>query len=412
MVRTGVQKWRWPQALSSLSHSNYRLFWAGYLVTLTGVWIQRTAQQWLAFRLTGSALSLGVLTFASFLPMLLLGPVAGVVADRVNKRKLVTVAQVAFMALAACQAGLTLTGLIDFGQLLVLTCLLGLVETFETPARQSFIIEMVGREDLPNAIALNISSFQAARVVGPAISGLIIGQAGEGVAFAINAVGFSTVIASLLMLRLPFVIRPSITRAALDDLREGVQYVLRHRVAVTLVGLVGAQAFLGLPYLSLLPIFAGRVLKVGPSGLGLLMSAVGVGALAGAATLAVMSHSHRKGLLVTVGMLLFALGVSAFSFSTVMPLSLLALVLVGWAQVAQLATTNALLQSFVPDVLRGRVMSLYFWMNGGLLPLGALFFGALAEQTGAPAALLAGAMSYGVLAAWAAWRIPELRNAG
>jgi MFS family permease len=372
--------------------------------------MMRTAQQWLVFRLTGSSLDLGIVTFASFFPILIISPFAGVLIDRVNKRRLVILAQVGFMLIAIVQAYLTLNGLITFNQVVILATLLGVVDTFEIPARQSFMIEVVGREDLSNAIALNVSSFNVARIVGPAISGIVVAQVGEGIAFAINAVSYLTVIVGLLAMRITHVARTAVKQNALLDFREGVGYVLHQRTIFILIGMVAAQAFFGMPYLSLLPIYAGDILDTGPEGLGLLLSVGGIGALAGAMTLAYLSHSNRRGLLLTVGMLTFAVSLALFALSRSMLFCLLTIAVVGWAQVTHLATTNSLLQSSVPDQLRGRVLSIYIWMHGGFMPLGALFFGAAAQRWDASIALFAGAVVFGVLGVLVLVRAPEIRR--
>ncbi|MBI4769192.1 MAG: MFS transporter [Chloroflexi bacterium] len=409
-LRLGGRGWRWPAALQALSHYNFRLFWFGQLVSLTGTWMQRTAQQWLVFRLTGSSLKLGVVTFVSFLPVLILSPFAGVLVDRVDKRRLVTLAQTLMMVQAGVMAGLTAAGVIQFWHIVVLALLLGMVSAFEMPARQAFAIDMVGRDDLMNAIALNSSVFNGARIAGPAIAGVLVASVGEAAAFGLNAVSYLAVIAGLLAMRLTPPELPRPNGKTVEQLKEGLGYVAGHGVIRVLVGMVAVFSFFGLSFTTLIPVFAGDVLRVGPQGLGALLSALGVGALVGALSLALLGNFRYKGWLLTAGMLIFALSVAAFSASRWMPLSMLALAFSGWAQITQLATTNTLLQTMVPDGLRGRVMSTYTWMLGGMLPLGSLLMGAVAQGWGAPLAVRAGALVCGAFALLVLWRLPVVRR--
>ena len=409
-LRLGGREWRWPTAIRALAHRNYRLFWLGQLVSLTGTWMQRTAQQWLVYRLTGSAFQLGLVTFASFLPVLFLAPFAGVVVDRMNKRTLVTAAQAAAMLHAGVLAALTLTGVVQLWHIVVLAFTIGVVDAFEMPARQAFVIELTGREDLMNAIALNSSVFNGTRILGPALAGLIVAGVGEGAAFAINSLSYLAVIGGLLAMQLRPAIRSEPNGHLLDQIRGGLGYVAGHATIRTLVGMVGVFSFFGLPYVSLIPVFAVDFLSGGPRELGLMISSVGVGALTGALSLAAFGHVRRKGWLVTAGTLVFALSLAVFSLSRWLPLSALALAVAGWAQITQLATTNTLLQTQVSDEMRGRVMSTYTWTLSGLFPVGALAMGALAQQWSASTVVLAGAAVCGLFAVLVAWRLPQVRE--
>jgi MFS family permease len=410
MIKFGRYRWHWPAALSALSYYNYRLFWFGQLISLTGMWMQQTAQQWLVFRLTGSAFQLSVVAFATFFPLLLLSPLAGVFVDRVDKRKLVTICQVLFMLLAGVLAVLTYTGAVQFWHIAILALLLGVVDAFEKPARQTLLVLLVGPRDLMNAIALHASVFNIARFIGPATAGVIVARAGEAATFAINAFTFLPVIAGLMALRLVPSVLPKVNSSSIEQLTEGVRYVIHDRLKLILMCIVGVFAFFGLPYIVLMPVFAGEVLNVGPEGFGAMFSAAGIGAIIGGVSLAMMSQSQRKGLLVTVAMIVFSAATIVFSSSRWMPLSLVMLALMGWAQLSLLATTNSLLQTLTPDGLRGRVISIFLWMHGGPLPLGSLFLGALAQRWGVSYAVMLGGLICGLFALFVIFRFPALRH--
>lgn len=409
-LRLGGREWRWPAAIRALSHRNFRLFWLGQLISLTGTWMQRTAQQWLVFRLTGSSLKLGIVTFAAFIPVLFLSPFAGVLVDRVDKRRLLTLAQTINTLLAAALAALTAAGQVQFWHIVALALALGVVDAFEMPARQAFVIEMVGREDLMNAIALNSSVFNGARIIGPAAAGVIVARVGEALAFGLNSASYLAVIAGLLAMRLNPSDRPRADGNTFEQLKAGLRYVAGHDTIRSLVGMVAVLSFFGIPYITLIPVFAGDVLRAGPQGLGLLMSSMGIGALSGALSLTVLGNFRRKGRLVTAGTLVFSISVAIFSFSRWLPLSMLALAGAGWAQITQLATTNTLLQAHVADDLRGRVLSTYTWMLGGMLPIGSLLLGAAAQRWGAPSATLGSALACGLFALGVIWRLPVVRQ--
>ena len=410
-LRLGGREWQWPVAIRALRHHNYRLFWGGQLISLIGTWMQRTAQQWLVYRLTGSSLRLGQITFISFLPVLLLSPIAGVLVDRVDKRKLLLVTQSFFLLQAAALAALTATDQIQFWQIAVLAFCLGIGEAFDMTARQSFVIEMTGRDDLMNAIALNSSVFNGARIIGPAVAGLLVAQVGEAWAFGFNALSYVAVIIALAAMRLgPGRAAGGADGNALQQLRAGLSYTFRHPAIRGLIGMVAVFSFFGMYYVTLIPIYAGQIFRIGPRGLGWMLSAVGTGALIGALSLAALGNFPRKGRLVTVGALAFAAALLVLSFSTSLPLSLLALAVGGWAQITQLAASNTLIQTIVPDDLRGRVMSTYTWMLGGMFPLGALLAGAVAQRWGAPLTIRMGALVCGLFAALVVWRFPAVRS--
>jgi MFS family permease len=380
------------------------------MVSLVGTWMQNVAQSWLVYRLTGSVLLLGVIGFLSQFPVFLLGPFAGTVADRRARHRLVVATQTAAMLLAFALAALTLTGRVRVWHVGLLAALGGVVSAFDIPARQSFLVEMVGREDLANAIALNSSMFNLARALGPALAGVLVAALGEGWCFFLNGVSFLAVIASLLLMRLPP--RPVRVSAASPwrDFVEGVGFAWHRGPIRSLLLLVGAVSLFGAPYTTLMPVFADRIVPGGPRTLGVLMGAVGVGALLGAVSLAL--RSTVRGLGRRAAWAAAGLGVALVLFVATRSLWLAApvLVVVGFAMMVQMAAVNTLLQSMVPDGLRGRVMSLYTAMNMGMAPFGALLAGAVAHRAGAGPAVAAGGLVCLVAALLFRSRLPALRD--
>jgi len=409
LPRTAVEL-RLPRTFTALRHRNYRLFWSGQMISLIGTWMQSLAQSWLVYRLTNSPLMLGLVGFATALPILLFSLVGGVVADRVNKRSLIVATQTAAMLQAFLLAFLVGTDLVQVWHVVLLAFTLGVINAFDTPARQSFVIEMVGREDLMNAIALNSSVFNGARVVGPAVAGLLVGWVGEASAFFLNGASFLAVIAGLLMMRLPPSPRAARAESPWENLVAGLTYLRRHRVLLGLMGLVGMASIFGMPYTTLMPVFARDILQVGAAGQGFLMTATGLGALIGALTLASLGDFKRKGQLVTAGNFLFPAMLFFFALSTWFPSSALFLLGVGWAMVTQNATTNTLIQTSVPDQMRGRVMSVYTLAFMGMMPLGSLQAGAVANAFGAPFAVEFGAIIAAAFALFVFCRVPEIRQ--
>jgi MFS family permease len=409
-LRLGGREWYLPAAVRALGHRNYRLYWIGQLISLTGTWMQSTAQQWLVYRLTGSPLKLGTVTFLASLPVMLFSLFAGVVIDRVDKRRFLVFIQSGMMLLAFALAALTYTGVVQYWHVLVLATLLGLANTFDMPARQAFTVEMVGKEDLMNAIALNSSMFNGARLVGPAIAGLLVARVGETAAFTLNGLSFLAVIAGLLMMRLPPFTPRDGRLTPLADLKEGLDYIARSRTVLSLVIVAAIPSIFGFPYTALIPVMAGKVLGLGADGFGVLVSAVGAGALVGAVSLAVLGNFRHKGLLLTAATFAFAGALAGFALSRSTGLSIVALAFAGWGMVAQLATTNTLLQLTIPDVLRGRVMSAYLWAVVGLAPVGSLILGSLAEAWDAPRAILLGAVVCALSAAVMLAALPEVRR--
>jgi MFS family permease len=403
---------RFRHTLRALRHRNYRLFFAGQLVSLVGTWMTSVAMSWLVWRLTHSAFLLGAVAFASYVPAFLLGPIAGVLVDRFDKRRVVIATQVLAMVQSLLLAVLTLGGTITVTQVLLLALFQGAINGFDIPGRQSFLVEMIeDRTDLPNAIALNSSMFNAARLVGPSIGGLVIAAVGEGWCFAIDAVSYVGVIASLLAMRVTARPRregPPGRPAA--ELAAGFRYVTRTPAIRALLLLVASVSLLGLPYTALLPIFAARVLRGGPQTLGYLMGASGTGALLGAITLASRRSVLGLGALLPRMVALFAAGIATFALSRSLPLSMLALVVAGFGFMVQMASSNTLLQTIVEDDKRGRVMSFYSMAFVGSAPFGSLIAGAVAQHVGAPFTLAGGAVGLLVVALTFFRALPGLRE--
>ena len=391
----------WRSTLRSLRHRNFQLFFSGQFISLVGTWMQNIAQDWLVYRLTGSSLLLGIVGFASQIPIFLLGPVGGIVADRYNRQRIVIATQASSMVLALILAVLALTGAIHVWQIMVIASLLGVVNAFDIPARQSFLIEMVGREDLLNAIGLNSSMFNGARVVGPALAGVLVATIGEGWCFFANGISYIAVIAGLLMMRLTHKVSLEQRGSPLENIVEGYRFA-RHTIPVrSLLLLIGLISIGTTPYTVLMPIFAGRILHGDARTLGILMGATGVGALLGALTIASKTTVQGLGRFVWVASLGLGTSLILFSISRHMWLSVAPLMLVGFAILIIAGATNTLLQSMSPDRLRGRVMALYSMMFVGMTPVGALLAGVVASKIGAPwtvaiggAACVAGGMVF------------------
>jgi MFS family permease len=397
-------------AFAALAHRNFRVFYVGQLLSLCGTWMQSTAQGWLVLELTNSPLLLGVVTAAGSLPSLVLTLWAGVVADRADKRRIILWADVVMGLQSLALAVLTHAGWITYPVLLLLVLVLGTANAFEVPTRQSFFVDLVGKEDLPNAIALNSSAFNGTRIVGPALAGWLIGVAGVAACFYANAVSFLFVVVGLLMMRLPAHRPPERTTSAADDLREGLAFIRGDRLVRTLVWLVAAMSITAFPFAMLLPVFARDVLGAGAAGLGYLLAASGMGALLGGVALAAGGGRVPRGRLMVGSIVAFCLFLIGFALARSLVPALLLLAGAGFTMILNNATLNALLQSLVPNRLRGRVMSVYVFMFLGMTPIGSLQAGALARAIGAPGALIVGASVLLLIVAVVALRIPELRR--
>ncbi len=401
---------RLPPMLRALRHRNYRLFFIGQLVSLIGTWMQTVAQGWLVLRLTDSPLLLGMVAAFNSLPILIFSIPAGTIVDRVPKRTLLVITQIAAMLLALILAGLTLSDAVQVWHVLVLATLLGLVNAFDAPARQAFTVEMVGREDLLNAIALNSSIFNGARTIGPAVAGLVVAIIGEGPAFLLNGISFIAVIASLLMMRLPPFTAPQGGNRG-EQLREGLRYIAQEQRVGTLLGLAGVISLFGFVHIPLLPVFARDVLNEGATGLGWLSAASGVGALAAALQLAQFGDKIQRGRALSIALLIYPIFMIGFTMMRTLPLAMVMLALAGWAGVTAMALTNTLIQSIVPDALRGRVMSVFTLLLMGLSPLGGLVAGAVAQLIGnVPLVVACSAALSWIIGLVGVWRAPQLRQ--
>jgi len=371
----------------AMQHRNFQLFIAGQLISLIGTWMQTTAQLWLVYKLTGSAALLGVFGFASQVPMLFLSSIGGYVGDRYDRHRGVIVTQTVSMILAFVLAGLTLTNLINEWELIVIAFLVGIVNAFDVPIRQAFLVQMVGKEDLPNAIALNSSIFNGARVVGPAIAGFAIAWVGEGWCFFLNGLSFVAVIVALLMMRLvPREIKPS-RDSPLQSFVQGFRYAMSDAPSRSALLLLSVLSLFGLQYAVFMPIYAQDILKGNARTLGLLMSSAGIGAVLGALHFA--ARTHYKGLARWIATTSTTCSVCLILFSQAKTFRVCIAVLfvVGFAATSQMAATNTLIQNRVPDELRSRVMAVYATMFMGVQPIGALIAGGLAKHIGAPATL-------------------------
>ena len=372
--------------------------------------MQAVAQSWLVYRLTGSAALLGLVGFSSQIPVFLLAPLGGSVADRYNRHRILLGTQTAAMLLAFVLAGLTLTGRVQVWHIFTLASLLGMVNSVDIPTRQAFAVDMVGREDLINAIALNSSMINGARIVGPAVAGILVASVGEGWCFLINAISFTAVIAGLLLMTVTVQIRVSPPGSALASILEGFRYVRHTGPVRALLLLLGLVSLMGMPYAVLMPVFADQILHGGPRGLGLLMGASGIGALIGAVVLAAKEGIRGLGSWIALGAAGFGMSLILFSLSRWFWVSAAMLMPAGFSMMIEMAASNTLIQSLTPDALRGRVMAVYSMMFMGMAPFGSLLAGALAHRIGAPATVMAGGVACIAGAALFRWHLPVLKQ--
>jgi MFS family permease len=400
-----------PNTFRALKHRNFRLFFGGQFISLTGTWMQSVAQSWLVYRLTGSVVLLGFISFASQIPVFLLAPVGGAVADRNNRRKILIFTQTCAMIFAFILAILTLTGTIQVWHLFVIAACFGLANAFDIPTRQSFVVDMVGKEDLLNAIALNSSMFNGARIVGPAIAGILVAAVGEGWCFFLNALSYVAVIAGFLMMNVQTKIRPK-NGSTLSNIAEGFGFVVKTPPIRALLLLLGLVSLMGMPYAVLMPIFADQILGGGSSTLGFLMGASGTGALIAALVLASRKSVFGLGRWVAIASASFGVVLILFSFSKTFWLSAILLVPVGFSMMTQMSSSNTLIQAMVPDELRGRVMSVYSMMFMGMAPLGAIMAGSLASAIGAPNTVALGGLICILGAIIFGLRLPKLQTEG
>jgi MFS family permease len=394
----------------ALRHRNFRLFFGGQLVSLIGTWMHQVARSWLVLELTNSAFYVGVVAALGSLPVLLFSLYAGALADRMSKLKLILMTQTGAMILSFALAALVFTHTVSVWHIVVIAALIGVVNAFDVPGRQSFFIELVGRDDLMNAIALNSSSFNVTRILGPTAAGLLIGLVGVGACFLLDGFSFMAVIAALLLVRIPPFQRPTTRPSAWAHIGEGLRYVTSDRRIMALVVNIAVFSIFGYPFLVLLPVVAKQVLGKGAIAFGWMSSAVGAGALTGALLLAAFSRQLPKGRVLRWSSAIFGLVLAAFATARTLPLALLVLVGLGFVMITNNATTNTLLQTLAPDHMRGRVMSVYTLAFVGMGPIGALQAGYFAERFGAPAALTGGAAVCLACSLVLFWRVPELRE--
>jgi MFS family permease len=402
---------RLPQLLRSLAHRNFRLYFLGQAISLIGTWMQQVALSWLVYELSDhSAWWLGMVGFATQVPSFLVGPFAGVVIDHYPRHRILLATQSLAMAQAFVIAALAQSGAVQIWHVMALGVFLGLVNAVDMPARQAFLTELVtDRADLSNAIALNSSVFNGARLVGPALAGLVLAETGTAVCFTINGISYLAVLAALLAMSVtPRPPRPH--EPFVERLREGVVYAFGFPPIRALILLLAVVSLVGIPYAVLLPVFATEVLKGGAAVFGFLSAAAGVGALAGALFLASRKSVLGLGRWVAAGPGVFGLALIAFSFSRSLPLSLLLMLVAGFALMMHMASSNTILQTIVDEDKRGRVMSLYIMAFMGMSPLGSLLAGGVADLAGAPMAVaLGGACCVGASAVFAL-RLPRLRE--
>ncbi|MEN6560733.1 MAG: MFS transporter [Acidobacteriota bacterium] len=384
----------WEQAFTALKYPNYRLWFWGQMASLFGSWMQSTALGFLIFDLTKSPVYLGLVGFAAGIPTWLFTLYAGVIADRVSRRTILIVTQTSMMALAFGIAGLTFLHWIRPWHILVMAFLLGVANSFDAPARQSFVLEMVSFEDMTNAIALNSAMFNTAMALGPAVGGLLYGYLGPGWCFTINGASFLAVIAALLRMRLKAFVPRQERFSAAAELKEGLKYVVRHPLIRTIIGLVGAVSLFGISFVTLFPAWAVNILHGDAKTNGFLQSARGLGALVAALLIASLGRFGFRGKLLTFGTFALPVTVAAFALVRWTPLALLIVFGSGLANILVLNLANALVQTHAHDRLRGRIMSVYTLTFFGMMPVGALAIGFAAERWGQPAAILiaAGAM--------------------
>ena len=385
------------------------MFWFGQTGSVIGTWMQSVGRGWLALQMTNSPFMVGFVSAAGTLPVLLLTLYAGVVADRHDKLRVVRITQALLLVEAALLWWFLWSGHMTVTWLVIISLLGGTFTAFDIPARQALMIELVGREDLVDAIALNSSGFNLARIIGPSVAALVIAKFGLAWCFALNALSYLLVLLSLFKIQLPAWVRDTQMSSPFEGLLEGLRYMFRTREVALLMSLVAVYSIFGIPYLVLMPVIARDTLHSGADGYGLLLAAVGLGAVVGAVALAMAGRSLRRGRLLSFATISFSLCLVAFSISRSLWLSALLLVFVGLTMILNNALANGLLQTIAPDSLRGRVMSAYAFVFVGMGPIGALLAGTVADLIGAPAAIATGAVVLAIFSVWLFGRRTELR---
>ncbi len=403
---------RFGGTFAALRHPNYRLWFFGQLVSLVGTWMQTTAQGFLVYELTASPAYLGYVGFANGIPTWLFTLYGGLIADRMSRRTMLILTQSFMMVLAAILAFLTFAGRVQAWHIILLAFLLGTANAFDAPARLAFVLELVPREDLTNAVALNSTMFNAATAVGPAVAGMAYAALGPAWCFTINAVSFIAVILALIRMRLGASPRSTAHGRALNDIRQGFRFVRSDAVVRTLVLYLAAVSFLGMGFVTLMPAWAVKVLGGGATTNGWLQSARGVGAMIGALLTASLARRAMRGKLIAIGTFAFPLALFGFALIRWLPLALLALVIIGLSLMIYMNNSNSMVQTQTPDDLRGRVLSIYSLSFFGLMPLGSLFAGSLATHLGEPLTVMIAATLLGVCSVLVWIKAPQVRRTG
>jgi MFS family permease len=404
-VRDFSHAWR------ALRHRNFRLFFSGQSISVIGTWMTRVATSWLVYRLTGSALVLGTVSFAGQIPTFLLAPVAGVFVDRIDRRKVLVWTQALAMVQSLALAALTLTNRITIAEVLTLSAFQGLINAFDMPARQSFMVQMVeDRADLSNAIAINSSMVNMARLVGPSLAGLLIAVKSEGWCFLVDGISYIAVIFSLLMMRVPRPEEQCARTSMLSQMKEGWTYVAAFVPIRSILLLFGLLSLMGWPFMVLMPIFAAKILHGGPHTLGFLMGAVGIGSLVSALSLVMRRSVRGLTRVIPVAAVIFGIGLIAFGFSHYLWLSMLMMLVTGFGMMQGLTGSNTIIQTLVDENMRGRVMSYYTMAFVGMAPFGSLLAGAMAHAIGAPRTVIVSGVACILGGIWFASQLPAIRK--
>ncbi len=404
-VRDFSHAWR------ALRHRNFRLFFGGQSISLIGTWMTRVATSWLVYRLTKSSLLLGTVSFAGQIPTFLLAPLAGVIVDRIDRRKVLVWTQTLAMVQSLALAWLTLAHRINIREVLALSAMQGIINAFDMPGRQSFMVKMVeDRADLSNAIALNSSMVNAARLLGPSLAGMLIAATNEGWCFLVDGVSYIAVIASLLMMRVSHANEQLSATSMLGQLREGWTYVAGFAPIRTILLLFALLSLMGWPFMVLMPVFAAQVLHGGPHTLGFLMGAVGVGSLASALSLVMRRSVRGLSKMIPIAAVVFGSGLIAFGLSTRLWLSMILMLLTGFGMMQGLTASNTIIQTLVEEKMRGRVMSYYTMAFVGMAPFGSLVAGTLAHLIGAPRTVIVSGIACILGGCWFSTRLPSIRK--
>ncbi len=390
-------------------HRNFRLFWTGQTISLIGTWMQQVGQGWLALELTNSPFLVGLVAAAGTFPVLVFSLYGGVLADRRSKLNIVIICQALLLVEAAALWWLTWTDRVNVEWLLAIATIGGVISAFEIPARQALTVDLVSREDLVDAIALNSGGFNLARIIGPSLAAIVLAKLGLAWCFGINAVSYLAVLGSLALIRLPPWTPVLNLVSPFEQLKQGLQYMRSTRAVSGLMGVIAIYSVFGFQYLTMMPVVARDLLRTGASGYGALLTFVGVGALTGALLLAGLGPRIRRGRLFRSTAFAFALLTILFSFVRSVPLAALVLLFLGLTMLINGALANGILHSVVPDELRGRVMATYVFVYVGFTPFGSFSAGAIAKVVGVQWAIFSGGVVMLIYSAWAFWRYPEIR---